>query len=73
MIDTNQIQQIADTALAVKQQAVNWWPTLAPLAYIVGREVRAFNAWLFTVAEFVITHGGVGLIIKKLLWNPPTK
>lgn len=72
-LDTNSIQQAGDVVLAVKSQVSNWWPMIAPLAYILGREIRAFNAWARNVAEFCIAHGGVFLIAKKLLWNPPVK
>ena len=73
MIDTNTISQANDTALAAKAVAQQWWPTLCAVAVIVARELRNFNVWLVSVADYVISHGGIGLIIKKLLWNPPTK
>jgi hypothetical protein len=70
MIDTNQVQQFAATAAAVKQQIVNWWPTLVPLGFIIGREVKALNGWLLGVAHWVMAHGGLGRLLVKLFWQP---
>ena len=72
MIDTNQVQQLAATAAAVKQQVVNWWPTLVPLGFIIGREVKTLNTWLLGVTRWVMAHGGLGRLLVKLFWQPIT-
>lgn len=69
MIDTNQVQQIADTAQAVKSQLQPWLPALAVGAAWAGREIANFNAWLISVSGKVIAHGGVARIIGKLIYN----
>ena len=73
MIDTNQVQQLAQVGAEIKTQVSPWLPALAVGAAWAGREVRNFNAWLINGAEYVIGHGGLGMIIRKLIWNPPTK
>lgn len=70
LMDTNQVQQLAATAAAVKQQIVNWWPTLVPLGFIIGREVKALNGWLLNAAHWVIAQGGLGRLLVKLFWQP---
>lgn len=70
MIDTNQVNQVAETAQAVHAQLTANWPAICAAAVIVARELRNFNLWVVGVAEFVIRHGGAGMILKKLLWNP---
>lgn len=73
MIDSNTISQVNETALAAKAVAQQWWPTACAVAVIVARELRNFNQWVVSVAEFVMRHGGVGMIFKKLIWNPEVK
>jgi hypothetical protein len=68
--DTNQVAQVAQTVAAVKTQLSPYFPALAVAAGWAGRELRNFNAWCFQAAEFVIGHGGIGMIVKKLIWNP---
>ena len=70
VIDTNTIASANETALAAKAVAQQWWPTACAVAVIVARELRNFNQWLVGVAEFVIRHGGAGMIFKKVIWNP---
>jgi len=70
MISPSTIAQANDTALAAKSLAQQWWPTLCALAILLGRELRNFNAWLGNVSGYVIAHGGLALILWKLLWNP---
>lgn len=70
MIDTNTIQQVGDVVQAAKAQWAANGPALALGAALVAREIGRFNAWCVGVAEFVIRHGGLGMIAKKLLWNP---
>lgn len=71
MIDTNAIAQVFRDSAAVKDQVTVAWPTICAVAVIVARELGRFNAWAVQVAEFVIAHGGLGYLIRKLLWNPP--
>ena len=73
MIDTNQIAQAASDVAAVKSQLSPYLPALAVAAAWAGREIRNVNLYIENVAAKIIEHGGVGTIIKKLLWNPPTK
>lgn len=71
MIDTNQIQQLGDTAQAVKNELQPYLPALAIAAAWLGREIRNFNIWVRSILEFIITHGGIGYLFWKLIWNPP--
>lgn len=71
MIDTNQINQANEVATAAKAVAAQWWPTLCLLTALVSRELKNFNAWVVNVAEFIIRHGGVATLLRKLIWNPP--
>ena len=73
MIDTNTIANVNETAQAAKAVAQQWWPTIVAVAVIVARELRNFNAWLFSLSEYVIQHGGVLMLAKKLVWNPPSE
>lgn len=68
--DTNQVTQVAQTVAAVKTQLSPYLPALAVAAGWAGRELRNFNAWCFQAADYVIGHGGLGMIVKQLLWNP---
>jgi hypothetical protein len=70
MLDTNQVQQVAAVAAEAKAQLTPWLPAIAIGAAWLGREIRNLNAWLFNAAEFVIQHGGIGMILAKLVWNP---
>ncbi len=70
MIDTNAIAQANETAQAARAVAAQWWPTACAVAVIVARELRNFNQWAVYVAEFVIRHGGLVMIFKKVIWNP---
>ena len=70
MIDTNQINQAGAVIVAAKSQWEVVQPMLVPIAYIVAREISAFNAWAKNVAEWVMGHGGIGYLAWKLIWNP---
>lgn len=73
MIDTNTIQQAGDTvAVAATQLKVNW-PAVSAAAVIVARELKNFNEWLAGLGAAVIRHGGLLMIVKKLIWNGETK
>jgi hypothetical protein len=69
-LDTNSIPQAAAVVTEVKAQLSPYLPALAVAAGWAGRELRNFNAWCFQAAEYVISHGGFGMIVKKLIWNP---
>lgn len=69
MMDTNQFNQ----GIVVAQQVQANWPMICAAAVIVSRELRNFNVWLKAVMEWVISHGGFGWILWKLVWNPPVK
>ena len=73
MLDTNQIAQVSQDVATVKAQLSPYLPALAVAAAWAGREIKNFNAWCFNVASFVISHGGVGMLIKKFIYNPPPK
>ena len=73
MIDTNQINQVAQDAAAIHAQLSANWPAICGVAVIVARELRNFNLWVVGVAEFVIRHGGIAWLFWKLVWNPPLK
>jgi hypothetical protein len=70
MIDTNSILQFGDTVGAVKSQVSANWPAICAASVIVARELRNFNLWVASVAEFIIRHGGMAMIARKLIWNP---
>ena len=70
MIDTNQINQAGEVVQAVKAQVTYNWPAICAVCALLARELRNLNAWLFQAAEFVIKHGGMVMIGKKLIWNP---
>jgi hypothetical protein len=70
MIDTNTIPQVAANVAIVKSQLTPYLPALAVAAGWAGREIANFNRWLFNVASFVIAHGGLWQLLRKL-WNNP--
>jgi hypothetical protein len=63
-IDTNTVYQAAQAVNAV-QTSFNW-PAIAAAALWV-------RADLYKLSEYVISHGGVWMIAKKLWFNPPAK
>lgn len=72
MIDTNQIQRAGEVVAAVKSQVQSNWPAISAVAFIVAREITNFNRWARNVAEFIISHGGIGWLLWKLIYNPPS-
>ena len=66
MIDTNQIQQAAQDVAAVKNTVATNWPAICTTALWLRTELK-------NVSEYIIGHGGAAMIVKKLIWNPPTK
>ena len=70
MLDTNQINQAAAVVQDLKSQVQMNWTAIAFGTALAAREIRNFNTWCAGVAEFVIRHGGAGMIFKKLIWNP---
>ncbi len=64
MIDTNSISEAAQALNAVQTQ-FNWPALCAGLLWL--------RADLVACAEWVIGHGGIGFLLKKLWWNPPAK
>ena len=68
--DTNQINQLAQTAQDVKAQLSPWLPALAVAAAWFGRELNRFLAWGEIAADKIIAHGGIIKIIGKLFYNP---
>ena len=70
--DTNQVQQIAQTAAEIKTQISPYLPALAVAAAWAGRELRNLNASLLATSEWLIAHGGMLMIARKLIWNPST-
>jgi hypothetical protein len=69
MLDTNQINQLAETAQAVKSQLSPWLPAMAVAAAWLGRELNRFVAWSEIAANRIIAHGGIVKIIAKIFWN----
>jgi hypothetical protein len=69
MLDTNQINQLSETAQAVKTQFSPWFPALAIAAAWLGRELNRFTAWSAITADKIIAHGGILKIIAKIFWN----
>jgi hypothetical protein len=69
MIDTNQVQQAADTAQAVKQQVEINWTAICAACLWLRTELKAFNAWARVVLEYGIQHGGVLKMAAKFFYN----
>jgi hypothetical protein len=69
MLDTNQINQLGETAQAVKTQLSPWLPALAIAAAWLGRELNRFVAWSAVVTDKIIAHGGIIKIAVKIFWN----
>ena len=69
MIDTNQIQLLADNAHVVQTQLHPLVPALTVAAAWLGRELTRFNAWATSAGEKIMAHGGIGKIAIKLFWN----
>jgi hypothetical protein len=70
MLDTNQINQAVAVVQDVKNQVQMNWTAIAFAAALIGREVNNLDNWLMAKTEWIIDHGGIGVLIKKLLWNP---
>lgn len=70
MLDTNSISQAGEVVTAVKAQVTANWPAICAAAVIVARELKNLNGWAVRVAEYIISHGGLGKIVCKLVWNP---
>jgi hypothetical protein len=68
--DTNQINQLAQTAQDVKTQLSPWLPALTVAAAWLGREFNRFIVWSQIAADKIIAHGGIIKIIGKLFYNP---
>jgi hypothetical protein len=68
--DTNQINQLAQTAQDLKTQLNPWLPALAVAAAWLGRELNRFAAWSQAAADKIIAHGGIIKIIGKIFYNP---
>lgn len=66
MLDSNQVAQIGETAQAVKTQVTANWPFICAVALWLRTELKNFS-------EYVMGHGGFGMMAIKLLWNPPTR
>ena len=64
MIDTNSINQAAQTVTAL-QTSFNW-PALAAAALWVRADLAKAGEW-------IMAHGGIGYLLLKLVWNPPGK
>lgn len=73
MIDTNTINQAGDVLQAAHAQWQINGPALAFGAALIAREIGRFNTWCVGVAEFVIRHGGIFMIAKKLICNSEVK
>lgn len=73
MIDTNLINQAGDAVQTLHAQAALNWPAISAGAVIVARELKNFNEWLAGIGAAVIRHGGIFMIVKKLIWNPEVK
>ncbi len=69
MLDTNQINQLGETAQAVKTQLNPWLPALAIAAAWLGRELNRLVAWSAVAADKIIAHGGIVKIVAKIFWN----
>jgi hypothetical protein len=69
MLDTNQINQFAQTAQDVKTQLSPWLPALAVAAAWFGRELNRFATWSQSAADKIIAHGGIIKLISKIFWN----
>lgn len=68
--DTNQINQLAQTALDLKTQLNPWLPALAVAAAWLGRELNRFITWGESAADKIIARGGIIKIVWKIFYNP---
>lgn len=73
IIDTNQLNQAFDAAKDIHAQVQMNWVGISAAAVLIRTELQNFNTWCRDVADWTIGHGGVGWIIRKLIWNPPPK
>ncbi len=64
MIDTNSISAAAQAVNSVQTQ-INWQALVAGALWL--------RADLVSCSEWIIGHGGLGYLLKKLWWNPPSK
>ena len=51
----------------------DYWPALVVAAGWLARETRVLWHGGFDLAEYFIAHGGIGMWLKKLVWNPKGK
>jgi hypothetical protein len=70
---TNQVQTALDTGTAIHAQLQPYLPALAVALGWLGRELSNLRRSFVASVEFVISQGGIGWIVCKLLWNPPAK
>lgn len=70
MMDTNTIQQAGAVVAETKAQLQLNWPAISAGAVIIARELKNFNEWLAGIGAAVIRHGGIFMIVKKLIYNP---
>jgi hypothetical protein len=64
IVDTNQVAQVAQTVTAIQTQFN--WPALMTGALWLRSD-------LAKVADYIESRGGIGWMIRKLIWNPPAK
>jgi len=63
------VNQVGEVAAAVKTQMQTNWPFICIAVGIVARELKNFNLWVRSVAEYIMGHGGWLMILWKLTWN----
>jgi hypothetical protein len=68
-MNTNDINQAVAVAQDIHSQVQTNWPAICAFAVVASRELRNFNVWLKTVAEWIISHGGIGRLAGKLIWS----
>jgi hypothetical protein len=69
MFDTNQINQLGETAQVIKTQLNPWLPALTIAAAWLGGELNRLAAWSQVATGKVIAHGGLIKILTKIFWN----
>jgi hypothetical protein len=72
-LDTNQIDHAVAIAQDIHSQVQTNWPAICAFAVVASRELRNFNLWCVSVAEWTMSHGGALMLLRKLFWNPAVK
>jgi hypothetical protein len=68
MLDTNQINQVAQNAATIKAQVSANWPAICAALLWLRAEIKKLADWLIDFADYCIAHGGILRFIGKVFW-----